>query len=187
MTFRFPVYFFMLTVLTFCNRLVAQKTNEYNRIINKFENWKVKQFEQGKFATDNNCIPDTVIKETYKGPDMGIAKDLDVSFTDINHDGKTDGLITFHPNQCDGGNALMNAQIRVLILSTPKGYVTDDTVINKIEQKYSTGWLMIENVSENVLYGTYYNYKKGDGHCCPSIKKKFELDYLTRQLTFTDK
>ncbi len=172
----------MISVLAYCGHTIAQSTPAYNQIVIKFEYWKAQQFKSGKFATDKNCIPDTVAKKNYKGPDMGIPKDLDISFTDINRDGIIDGLVTFHPDQCDGGNALMNAQISVLILSTKKGYTIDDTFMDKITEGY-TGWFIIEKATESVLFGTYYNYKNGDGRCCPGIRKPFELNYLTGKLT----
>jgi hypothetical protein len=75
---------------------------------------------------------------------MGIPTDIHISFTNINNDNKLDALITFNPTQCDGGNALMNAQIRVLIMSNAAGYVTDDSYIDKIESQFKKGWVIIE-------------------------------------------
>jgi hypothetical protein len=117
---------------------------------------------------------------------MGIPDDIDIFFTDINNDDKLDALVTFRPTQCDGGNALMNAQIRVLVLSSGTSYVTDDKLVDKIESHLKKGWLNIESASSGTFLGTYYEYKDSDGRCCPSIKRPIEIDYKTKKLTFSD-
>jgi hypothetical protein len=169
------------------NELLAQSKNEYILILNKFEQWKSMQFKKGVYATENKCNPDTVIKKGYHGPTIGIPNDIDISFTDINNDNKLDAIITFNPDQCDGGNALMNAQIRVLILSSKAAYTTDDTYIDKIESGLKKGWLNIEKATYGTFFGTYYEYKEADGRCCPSIRRPFTIDYKTNKLEFTDK
>lgn len=157
------------------------------QILNKFEQWKSAQFRKSTYATEKNCNLDTVSKEGYKGPIMGIPGDIDISFTDINNDNKLDALITFYPVQCDGGNALMNAQTRVLILSGGLSYITDDTYIDKVESRFKKGWLIIEKASYGTFSGTYYEYKENDGRCCPGIRRPFSIDYKTKKLEFTDK
>lgn len=157
------------------------------QILTRFEQWKSAQLKKGTYATEKNCNLDTVTKEGYNGPTMGIPSDIDVAFTDINNDNKLDAIVTFNPDQCDGGNALMNAQIRVLILSSGVSYVTDDAYIDKIESRLKKGWLSIEKASYGTFFGTYYEYKETDGRCCPSIRRSFTIDYKTKKLEFTDK
>jgi len=169
------------------NKLMAQSKTDYVQILNKFEQWKSTQYKKELYATEKNCIPDTVTKTGYKGPTMGIPKDIDISFTDINLDNKLDAIVTFNPDQCDGGNALMNAQIRVLILSSGATYITDDSYIDKIETRLKKGWLRIEKATEGTFYGTYYEYKEMDGRCCPSIRRPFTIDYKTKKLEFIEK
>ncbi|MBM3417234.1 MAG: hypothetical protein FJY20_12555 [Bacteroidetes bacterium] len=125
---------------------------------------------------------DIVINEGYKDPMAGIPKEISIHYSDINGDGKLDALITFHPVQCDGGNAMMNAQSRLLIISKGSSWVTDDKFIESIESK-KDGWLSVSGVTEGTIFGTYYEYAADDGRCCPSIKKSFTLDYKTRKLT----
>jgi len=164
----------------------AQSKSEYAQILNKFEEWKKDQYKKGNYATEKKCDPDTVLKAEYKGPEMGIPTDIHISFTNINDDSKLDAVITFNPVQCDGGNALMNAQIRVLVLSNAAGYATDDSYIDKIESQFKKGWIIINGASYGSFYGTYYEYKDSDGRCCPSIKKPFSIDYKTKKLTFDE-
>jgi hypothetical protein len=166
--------------------LFAQSKSEYVLIVSKFEQWKKDQYKKGKYATDKNCDPDTVLKAGYKGAEMGIPTDIHISFTNINDDNKLDAIITFNPTQCDGGNALMNAQIRILILSNVDGYTTDDSYIDKIESQFKKGWVIIDSALYGSFYGTYYEYKDSDGRCCPSIKKSFSIDYKTKKLTFDE-
>jgi hypothetical protein len=177
---------FLMIGLTFGNELNAQTKNGYVQIINKFEQWKLTQFKSENYASDKECNPDTVTKEGYKGPEMGIPKDIDISFTDINNDNIIDGLVTFNPNQCDGGNALMNAQIRVLLLSNGTSYIIDDTYIDGIENRFKKGWLSIESATDGTFYGTYFEYKDTDGRCCPGIRRPFTIDYKTKKLIFSD-
>jgi len=164
----------------------AQSKSEYVQIVNKFEQWKNDQYKKGNYATEKNCNTDTVLKDGYKGPEMGIPADITVAFTDINSDNKLDAIITFTPDQCDGGNALMNVQIRVLVLSSSKGYTADDSYIDKIEEQLKKGWLIVEGALGGYFYGTYYEYRDSDGRCCPSIKKQFSIDYKTKKLTFDE-
>ena len=171
----------------FTLRVNGQAKSEYAPILNKFEQWKAIQYKKGTYETEKRCNMDTVTKDDYKGAGIGIPKDIDISFTDINNDGKLDAIVTFHPDQCDGGNALMNAQTRVLILSNGTTYVTDDTFIDKIESRYKKGWLNIDNATEGTFFGTYYEYKDTDGRCCPSVRRPIQIDYKTKKMTFSDK
>ena len=177
--------FLSLFVLT--TKSTAQSKNEYVQILNKFEQWKSTQFKKGLYATDKNCNPDTVTKEGYKGSEIGIPKDINIFFTDINEDDKNDAIIMFTPDQCDGGNALMNAQTRVLILSSGAAYITDDAYIDKIESRLKKGWIRIEEATYGTFYGTYYEYKETDGRCCPSIKRPFSIDYKSKKMEFIEK
>lgn len=178
--------FITLLFLCLIRHSNAQSKSEYVLIIEKFLTWKSQQIKKGTYASDKNCNPTTVSKESYKGSSTGISSDIQTSFADINGDQRIDAIVTFNPFLCDGGNALMNAQIRVLILSKGTSYYTDDTYIDKIEKQYKDGWLNIERASEGTFFGTYYEYKEDDGRCCPSIKKRFTIDYKTKKLVFTD-
>jgi len=175
-----------ITGLTIQHDLFAQSKNEYTQIIAKFEQWKLQQFKSGRFLDGQNCNPDTVTKHGYKGSELGIPKDIDISFTDINLDNKIDGLVTFRPDQCDGGIAFINTQLRVLILSSKSDYFIDDSYIDKIESQLKKGWLIIEKASPGTFSGTYFSYKQHDGRFTPSIIRPFLIDYKTKKLTFSD-
>jgi hypothetical protein len=161
--------------------VTAQTSPVYSRLLSRYEQWKAAQYKAGKYATPGNCKMDIVIKEGYTGPMAGIPEDISIHYSDINGDGIPDALITFHPVQCDGGNAMMHAQSRVLFLSKGAGWVTDDSYIDNIERK-KNGWLVVSGVKGETIFGTYYEYKDEDGRCCPSIKKQFTIDYKTKKL-----
>ncbi|MDB5223181.1 MAG: hypothetical protein JWN83_1848 [Chitinophagaceae bacterium] len=171
----------VLSSPTFCQ---IKQQDRYVQLLQKFRQWKEQQFQKGTFARDKSCNPDTVTKEGYKGAEMGIPKDINVFFTDVNLDNKLDAIIVFYPAQCDGGNALMNTQITVIVLSKGIDYSVDDTYIDKIETELKKGWIIIEGALYGSIYGKYYEYKKSDGRCCPSISKPFSIDYKTKKLTF---
>lgn len=171
-----------LPLVFFATIAFSQTTAEYSQVLSRFEQWKAAKYKAGAYATPGNCKMDIVTKDGYKGPVAGIPKDISIHYSDINGDGKLDGLITFHPVQCDGGNAMMNAQDRLLILSKGAAWVIDEKYISNIESK-KDGWLSVSGVMEGTIFGTYFEYGPDDGRCCPSIKKSFTIDYKTKQLT----
>lgn len=156
----------------------------YSRIISAYKQWREVQYAKGIYVRPGKCNPDVVGKATYKGPDAGIPDEIEVSFATINDDNKLDALITFNPASCGGGNYLMNAQEKILVLSTPAGYRVDDKMIKSVEDKLKKGWVHIEKAQYGSFYGTYYEYRDTDARCCPSIQKPFSLDYATRRLSF---
>lgn len=181
-----PLFVIPFSLLLLHSVLLAQPANKssYTQIVNRYLQWKEIQYKAGTFEPPNRCNWDTARKENYKGPNMGIPDDIDISFTDINGDKKLDALITFFPDQCDGGNAFANTQIRVLILSKGTGYTSDDRYLDNIQNRLKKGWLIVERAQGGTFYGTFYELKNDDGDCCPSIKKKFSIDYKTRKLNF---
>jgi hypothetical protein len=186
---RFLIYFILMFGLVMPVRLTAQTKDQQERtqILDKFEQWKLLQYKLKRFVTDEICDPETITKRAdYTGSELGIPKDVNISFSDINNDHKVDGLITFNPEQCDGGNGLMNIQIRVLILSNGTKYSTNDTYIDNIENRLKKGWIQVDGASSGMISGNYFEYKDTDGHCCPSIKRPFTIDYRTKKLVFKD-
>ncbi|MBL0269789.1 MAG: hypothetical protein IPP99_14250 [Chitinophagaceae bacterium] len=172
---------FSILCLFAVSSIQAQNGTSYTKIMAAFEQWKTSSIQKGKYATAANCKMEIVTKDGYKGPNTGIPQDLSIHFADINGDGKLDGLFTFHPQQCDGGNAMMNAQDRVLVLSKGTAYTTDASFISNIEQKRD-GWFSVTGALEGMIFGNYYEYGPDDGRCCPSIKKSFTIDYKTKKL-----
>ena len=174
-------FLFSILLLFAVSSIQAQSGTSYSKILAAFEQWKSNAIKNGSYASAANCKMEIVTKDGYKGPNTGIPQDLSIHFADINGDGKLDGLFTFHPQQCDGGNAMMNAQDRVLVLSKGTTYTTDATYISNIEQK-KEGWFTVTGALEGMIFGTYNEYGPEDGRCCPSIRKPFTIDYKTKKL-----
>jgi hypothetical protein len=175
---------FVILIVLVSFQSCTHSKSEYNAIMLQFEHWKADQYLEGIYATEDDCSFDSVSKEDYKGPTMGIPDDLDISYTDINGDSKLDAIIVFNPVQCDGGNALMNVQIRVLVLSGKAFYTVDDVYFKKIESRLDKGWLIIDKAVEGSFYGTYFEYRESDGRCCPSIRRPVLIEYKTQKLEF---
>ncbi len=176
----------LIGLLPFCKKAnkLTQLESEYVNILNSFNQWKMEQIREGVFLVGDSCNFEVVSRDGSVGSIMGIPFDLDISYTDINQDGKVDGLVLFRPNQCDGGNALMNIQIKLLILSSPNKYIVDDKFMNVFESQNGKGWFILDNATEGTIYGTYYEYTETDGRCCPSIRRKISIYFSSKKLEF---
>lgn len=107
------------------------------------------------------------------------------SYGDINRDGTEDALVVFNPEQCDGGNASMNIQIAVLILSANNGsnYIVDHKKLEHIKGVPTDMWTTFQRVkSDGKIVGTAYGYKPTDGRCCPSRHATFTYTYPNNKL-----
>lgn len=175
---------FLLTILSLSSQLTAQTTAEYSQILNRYEQWKAAQYQAGNYCTPANCKTEVMLRVGYKGPDIGIPKDISIFYTDINGDNKLDALLSFNPRQCDGGNAMMNAQENLLILSKAGNYTVDDTYFDTIGSTLKSGWIRINGAAGGSFSGTYTDYRDDDPRCCPSIKKDFSINYKTKQLEY---
>ena len=141
-------------------------------IMKQFSNWKANQLANKKYYSYADCDNmNRGISQNYpKTTEYILPDNVDASYGDINHDNKIDGLITFYPEICSGGNAAMNVEKRVLIVSNGNDYTIDDYFMDNIEKKlgdYMHLTSKIEkdviavNVSEIVIYGEDPHTKKG--------------------------
>jgi hypothetical protein len=86
-----------------------------------------------------------------------------------------------------GGNALMNAQEKLMIVSKNENYEVDDTTFSNLERTLKTGWIHLTNASNGIISGDYYDYKSNDGRCCPSIYKQLEMNVKNKKVSLTFK
>jgi hypothetical protein len=169
----------------------AQTTDSHGFILELFKQWKAEQITNGNSVAQKDCTIDAVVNSDGDHPGNAIPDEFSVIYAKINDDDQLDALVLFNPIQCDGGNALMNSQTRLLILSVGSGYTIDDQYVDQQDQKYSKsvgawGWFEISGARDGDLIGTYNQYLDTDARCCPSIEKKFRLNYATGKLTFFD-
>ena len=130
---------------------------------------------------NNHSMPDST------GPDWGFpdSSEISFSFACLNEDTTLDGLVTFNPVQCDGGNGSMWTQVQVFILSGKDGYrVTDTIALEKFASTEfdSLGFYWIDSIGRHTLYGTYTEFSEDDPHCCPSINRPVVFDFVERKL-----
>ena len=169
------VFIIGLPILSYAQ---SKRNNDKDLINNAFYNWKLKQYKSGRYATEDNCNLEKVTTAGYKGPEAGISKEVTFHYSDINLDSIPDALITFSPYLCDGGLALSNTQVKLLILSKGDKYYVDDYFIANIEKKYK-GWFLMDGVSNGKLFGRY-----NEGGRTAERIKPFTLSYKTKKITF---
>jgi len=185
MTSRINILLFVLIgILNSCMQTNKTTQSSYNKIISKFEQWRQEQHEIGTYEKEVNCNYEYVSKEGYKGTGIGMPRDIQLYYSNINSDTIMDALICFNPYLCDGGNALMNSQEKILILSKGQEYTVDERTLREIEGKLNSGWLYIHSVVGGTFIGEFQAYAKDDGRCCPSIQKRFNISYTDKSIKY---
>ena len=195
--------FLLISCNTFVKRTntnVVQVTQgEKDTIIALFEQWKQDQVADGNWVSEENCNPEWMLAqyeredfEELNIPMLGFETEKEgylYSFGDINLDGKPDGMVSFAPRQCDGGNGLMWLVTNVLLISDSSSYQITDTVdfnvFKNADFNYS-GFYSIDSISGRRVYGTYIQFLEDDGHCCPSIQEQVIFDYPKRKLIYRE-
>jgi len=161
---------------------------------NIFAEWQKNEIKKKLFWANDSCNPDWIILHptdtsgiVWSFPDNTSFK---FSYADINNDGKIDQLVTFTPEQCDGGNGSMWTQIEVLTISNHNQYTTTSTLSDgnfSYLGKDTSGFYWFDSIGVNKIYGRYLKFKNTDGHCCPSIIKPEILDYDTNKVLYLGK
>ena len=159
------------------------------KIINAFTYWKMQQTRKGNYAETNKCNPSSVRESIQHGQGKDIARigfgEKSLSFADINNDGKVHALVLFRPKQCDGGNALMNSQAALLVLSD-KGkntYNVDSDTLANLEGIPKGWWLAFKDVEGNgEITGIAQGYSATDARCCPSLSVEFSYKYPSKEI-----
>ena len=152
-----------------------------------FTVWQHQQVRSGTYWPADSCKPQVVQRQQPASVVLGLPTDSSsyaFSYADLNLDGTLDGLVTFTPDQCDGGNGSMWVQVNVLLLSGHSGYSVTDTL--DVEQfanvpTSKSGFYHLDSIAPNQLFGTYYEFNQNSGHCCPSVKRPVMFDFLGRK------
>ena len=151
-----------------------------------YKDWKTSQLRAGNYVADSQCNLQGVRELMQSGRRIGSGfGTAGFSYGDINKDGKEDALITFNPQQCDGGNALMNAQTTVLILSANNGsrYIVDDKKLENLKGLPDGMWARFEKFTRSGnITGTAFGYRNSDPRCCPSLKADFTYTYPSSRI-----
>jgi hypothetical protein len=147
-----------------------------------FEQWKQEQIAAGKWIAIENCNWKYVDTNKIDALNvLSIPNEISWDFGDLNLDNKMDGLFMIHPWQCDGGNAAMNFQFSVLILSKEGAYY----VLEKwaaANLGFGGNYYHYTGIENGGIKADYYEYKEADGRCCPSIHKTTYLQFENDKL-----
>ena len=127
------------------------------------------------YCSDEDCTK-AASKWRKNGGEMecnlGVAKEkANYIYGDINQDGKTDAIVSFDINQCDGGNALCGRGDQVLVVSSMS---SDYKVFAPIFNDHNTGaWHNMTAINpDGSILSHNYLWAKNDQRCQPSIEKK---------------
>jgi hypothetical protein len=156
---------------------------EYARIFETFNAWKEKKFQEGMYADAKKCSPDTVSQTGYTGPGIGVPEELNISFSDLNHDNIIDALITFTVDQCDESNTAKSIQRQVLVLSNGNSYDVDEKYFEKITSSLKKGWITVEHASFGRIHGSFHDFKNSNDRIA-STSRNFSVVYPKEKLEF---
>jgi hypothetical protein len=170
--------------LTSCSNKQNYKYQNENidRIKQVFNDWKNNEIKNGHFINHDSCNWEYVSKlKINELQDIwSIPSELNYSFADLNNDSIIDGLISFCPDQCDGGSGSVWFRYQILIVSYKTKYdlscFLSEGLSNQIG-KSKEGFRFIDSIANNEIWGTYYEFKEGDAFCCPSIVKRYNEKY----------
>lgn len=191
-SFGYYAALLVVTILFGCNNSNLAKTEGNNAeiedttpITEAFNQWLLEQKKKGVFLGDDSCNIDFVVEHNINTMPLNLpdSNNTDFWLGDVNGDKKKDGLITFIADLCDGGNGAMWTQFQVLVLSNDSGYRVNDSFFDSLTIDFD-GFIHVDSLSSNTFFGTYIEFKDGDGHCCPSIKEEFTVTYDRPMIRF---
>ena len=188
-----PILAFTIAViLGMPNRSDASQNSDTisrKKIINTFTSWKMQQIKKGNYAEASKCNPSSVRESIQSGQGKNIARigfgEESLSFADINNDGNVDALVLFKPKQCDGGNALINSQSALLVLSDEgkSTYTVDRDTLTNLGGIPNGWWLAFKAAEDNgEITGTAMGYSATDARCCPSLSREFRYKYPSKEI-----
>jgi len=199
------ISFCILTGFAFCDNSNTKEiaigqihnSTEKKKIKELFLGWQTQEIKARHFLPKEWCNPDSFLRyktkenlDSIKGLVYGFpseSTEYKFSFADLNDDGKLDGLVVFTPDQCDGGNASMWIQWQVFLLSKKGNYnITDTLHVDRFASTAfdSLGFFLLDSIATDKIFGTYFEFKANDGHCCPSIQRPVNFDFIERKLSF---
>jgi hypothetical protein len=147
-----------------------------------FKNWRNGQIAMGNYWAEDSCNMQyfanmpfdsmSVIRSSVLSNPIGIPDSSEIKFLygDINNDGILDGIATFVPVQCDGGN-FYKQEDEVLFLANKDAYYSYKLYLPMMTmpKNASSYHYSIDSFKDGTIYATNYGYTNDDGYCCPSI------------------
>ncbi len=160
-----------------------------------FEKWKTNQVKLGNLK--NNCSEFNLEKWTQETRFGLIQNQFDVSFADLNGDGKIDGLFKISYSDCAQGNGDVGTPkfTEVLIVSNPNGYQLDEYIIDHLKFTFKKFKLKHTNnpseriydltISKNHILGKFILWRDEDCYACSSLKGWINIDLNNNSIIFT--
>lgn len=154
-----------------------------------FIRWQRDEIEAGRFWAKDSCFMSWFADHDYPAsampwgfPDLS---EMTFSYADVNGDSCVDQLVTFSPDQCDGGNASIWTKFAILTVSENGKYQTKSLDIEGLYfpgGQGEEGFYHYDSIGTGVIYGTHYVFGKDDGHCCPGTHDFVVFDFKTQKL-----
>jgi hypothetical protein len=179
---------FAVAALSACQQPVVHP--DRSAISAAYRDWVSTQTAAGRFLPRERCRYDSISSQ-FEGDNTPLIDELwciekpdhvDSSFCDMNADGVEDGFYGVFPSQCDLGNASMWSQLKIVVLSSPTGYVVNDTLFDGTGDEFPAwlliaeeGFVLIDSITDRHFVGNRVAFRDGDGHCCPSIREPFSI------------
>ena len=80
----------------------------------------------------------------------------------------------------------MWSQVSLLFVSDGEKYRVEQNPVDGGPGLYFPGGgasdiIFTDSIAPNAIFGTSYGFLENDGHCCPSIEKRFRFDYNSKK------
>ncbi len=174
------------TITLLAITLSCSHNGDLPKIQNAFKQWQQLQIEGNEFVSAGNCNYDFVTSHEEYSLVLGFPDEMEFDYADLNEDQKVDALVTFIPEQCDGGNLTAWMQYQILVLSNDSGYHVLDDFFEKVKIDTESGFYHLDSLDHQTFYGTYYDFNDDDGYCCPSIQKPLIIDFNTQKVVIKE-
>ena len=191
--------FFLIALIVSCKTEIKKNSMDsitQQKIRTAFDDWAEEEIKKGTFFAQDSCSPsyyymkDSLGLEAVTGFAIPLndSSRIDIYYADLNADNTKDALITFSPDQCDGGNAGMWIQYQILVLSQGDKYVVIDDYFDQFynEPILGSGFFHLDSADTKTVFGTYFNFMNDDGRCCPSIQRPIKIDLEKNEFNYLD-
>jgi hypothetical protein len=177
---------FLLILFSCGTKQADHAGNKFPNIDSLYLNWLKDKIDSGDFCGEKDCESGSVLKKIEKAEtycEYGLPDSATFIFGDINDDGFIDAVANVPIFQCDGGNALRNANILLFFISDGRrgfktiedpAQMTDE--IRSVKQIAPNGEVVLEVLE----------YGEEDPQCCPSVRKKSYFKYRNEVFVGTE-
>ncbi|MBD3749271.1 MAG: hypothetical protein IE931_07235 [Sphingobacteriales bacterium] len=124
------------------------------------------------------------------------SKILKKLYADFNQDGEIDALYVLEKQDCAQGNGYVgDLQRGVVIISEDNSYKVDNRIIDKLTAAINAkavkqffvnvAYIEIQNVSNELIKGNYWDWVQGDPTGQPSLNKSFQYNFIQDEISIS--